>query len=67
MFPRKPVKRLPALQTEAGPSTPPKVVLFQLPPAQAAWQQHVYQMALAKARAALAPPRYVRLFLASMN
>lgn len=67
MLPRKPVKRLPDPQSEVGPTAPANLVVFQLPPAQAAWQQHVYQLALAKARAALAPPRYVRQFLASMN
>lgn len=43
------------------------MVLIQLPPAQAAWQQLVYHLALAQAKAALEPPRYIRRYLASMN
>lgn len=66
-MPRNPVNRLVFSQQRARVSAGAGVVLIQLPPTQAAWQQHIYQLAVAKARAALAPPRYISRFLASMN
>lgn len=43
------------------------VVLLPMSAGQIAWQQHVFQLAVAQAKAALEPPRYVRRFLASWN
>ena len=65
-MPRNPTNRVVTSQSQRPLQAPVAVVLIQLSPAQAAWQQHVYQLALAKAQAALATPRYIRRFLASM-